>query len=108
MPAALYMDVHVPKAVTNQLRRRGVDVLTAQEDQTTLLNDERLLERWSICNRIRPRRSRRRRVNLGTTRSQRRMRIERQLVAFREEKQSRSIPRTKYAGFAGEVWDKVI
>jgi len=26
MPAKLYMDVHVPQAVTNQLRRRGVDV----------------------------------------------------------------------------------
>ncbi len=30
MAVALYMDVHVHAAVTEQLRRRGVDVLTAQ------------------------------------------------------------------------------
>ena len=30
----LYMDVHVPGAVTRALRLRGVDVLTAQEDGT--------------------------------------------------------------------------
>jgi len=29
MSVSFYMDVHVPRAVTNQLRRRGVDVLTA-------------------------------------------------------------------------------
>ena len=52
MPAALYMDVHVPKAVTNQLRLRGVDVLTAQEDQATLLDDERLLERATELARV--------------------------------------------------------
>jgi hypothetical protein len=28
---AFYMDEHVPRAVTEGLRRRGVDVLTAQE-----------------------------------------------------------------------------
>ena len=39
MPATLYMDVHMPKAVTNQLRRRGVDVLTAFEDGSQLLQD---------------------------------------------------------------------
>jgi hypothetical protein len=39
------MDVHVPQAITDQLRRRGVDVLTAAEDGTTQLNDEDLLER---------------------------------------------------------------
>jgi hypothetical protein len=32
MSVALYMDVHVHAAVTEQLRRRGVDVLTAQDD----------------------------------------------------------------------------
>ncbi len=31
MPVALYMDVHVPLAIVEQLRRRGVDVLTAIE-----------------------------------------------------------------------------
>jgi len=29
---ALYMDVHIPQAITDQLRRRGVDVLAAFED----------------------------------------------------------------------------
>lgn len=29
MAIALYMDVHVPQAITYQLRRRGIDVLTA-------------------------------------------------------------------------------
>ena len=35
MTRALYMDVHVPFAVTLQLRQRGVDVLTAIEDGRT-------------------------------------------------------------------------
>jgi hypothetical protein len=34
MPLSLYMDVHVPAAITAGLRRRGVDVLTSQEDGT--------------------------------------------------------------------------
>jgi hypothetical protein len=32
MAVPLYMDVRVPQAITDQLRRRGVDVLTAIED----------------------------------------------------------------------------
>jgi len=39
------MDVHVPRAVTNGLRRRGVEVLTAQEDGTAELDDPSLLDR---------------------------------------------------------------
>ena len=39
------MDVHVRRPVTTGLRRRGVDVLTAQEDGTTRLNDDKLLDR---------------------------------------------------------------
>ena len=39
------MDVHIPQAITEQLRRRGVDVLTAIEDGATELPDEELLER---------------------------------------------------------------
>jgi hypothetical protein len=35
----LYMDVHVPIAVTYGLRLRGVDVLTAQEDGAAELPD---------------------------------------------------------------------
>jgi len=30
---ALYMDVHIPQAVTDQLCRRGIAVLTAFEDE---------------------------------------------------------------------------
>jgi hypothetical protein len=52
MAAGLYMDVHLPKAVSNQLRRRGVDVLTAHEDRTQLLDDMSLLERASEMGRV--------------------------------------------------------
>jgi hypothetical protein len=46
----LYMDVHVPRAVTNGLRRRGVQVVTAQEDGTAELEDPALLDRASELN----------------------------------------------------------
>jgi len=42
MTIALYMDVHVPQAITEQLRRRGIDVLTAFEDGTEQLPDDQL------------------------------------------------------------------
>ena len=45
MPLGLLMDVHVPRAVTSGLRRRGVDVLTAQEDGSATLDDPPLLDR---------------------------------------------------------------
>lgn len=45
MPVGIYMDVHIPKAITNGLRLRGVDVLTAQEDNTTNFPDDELLTR---------------------------------------------------------------
>lgn len=32
MAVGLYMDVHVPEAISEQLRRRGVDVVTAIDD----------------------------------------------------------------------------
>src|SRR5262245_5811726 len=38
------MDVHVRRAVTEGLRRRGVDVVTAQEDGSATLNDSQLLD----------------------------------------------------------------
>ena len=52
MSLALYMDVHVPAAITRGLRRRGVDVLTAQQDGTTRLEDPALLERVTALGRI--------------------------------------------------------
>jgi hypothetical protein len=39
------MDVHVPGAISRQLRRHGVDVLTAQEDGRGTAIDEQVLER---------------------------------------------------------------
>ena len=42
MTVRLYMDVHVPQAITEQLRRRDVDVLTAIEDGVDTMLDRRL------------------------------------------------------------------
>ncbi len=52
MAIALYMDVHVPQSITEQLRRRGVDVLTSFEDGTTKLSDDRLLVRVTELKRV--------------------------------------------------------
>jgi len=45
MAIALYMDQHVPRAITVGLRLRGVDVLTAYEDDASELDDPELLDR---------------------------------------------------------------
>jgi hypothetical protein len=45
MAQSLYMDVHVPAAVTEGLLRRGVDVLASQEDGTQEVGDVALLRR---------------------------------------------------------------
>jgi hypothetical protein len=47
-----YMDEHVPKAVTEGLRRRGVDVITVQELGLQAAEDARHLERASQDGRI--------------------------------------------------------
>ena len=52
MAVALYMDVHVPGPITQQLRRRGVDVLTAQEDDYDEISDERVLARATTLSRL--------------------------------------------------------
>ena len=44
MSVRLYLDVHVPQAIADQLRRRGVDVLTAVEDGASESPDDELLE----------------------------------------------------------------
>jgi hypothetical protein len=44
------MDVHVPRVITNGLRRRGVEVITAQEDGSAELEDPPLLDRASELN----------------------------------------------------------
>lgn len=51
MSVGLYMDVHVQRAVTNGLRLRGVDLLTAQQDGTTRLADDQLLDRALVLGR---------------------------------------------------------
>jgi len=48
----IYMDVHVPAAITRALRRRGIDVLIAQEDGATELDDGVLLDRVGEMGRI--------------------------------------------------------
>lgn len=52
MSVALYMDVHVPRAVTTALRLRSIDVLTAQEDGAAGLDDSRLLDRATQLGRV--------------------------------------------------------
>ena len=39
MSISLYMDVHIPAAITEALRLRGVDVITAQEDKAAEVSD---------------------------------------------------------------------
>jgi uncharacterized protein with PIN domain len=46
------MDVHVPRAITDGLRLRGVDVLTSQEDSTRQLSDTELLDRATALRRV--------------------------------------------------------
>ena len=52
MSVGLYMDVHVPAAVTRGLVLRGVDVLTAQLDGTTEMEDPDLLDRAGALSRV--------------------------------------------------------
>jgi hypothetical protein len=52
MALALYMDVHVPAPIARQLRLRGVDLVTAQEDGTTTLPDHELLARAGELSRV--------------------------------------------------------
>lgn len=52
MAVGIYMDVHIPRAIINGLRLRGVDVLTAQEDGTIPLEDSELLNRATKLGRL--------------------------------------------------------
>jgi predicted nuclease of predicted toxin-antitoxin system len=49
---ALYMDEHVHRAITVALRLRGVDVLTAQEDDRRNTPDNILLKRATELGRV--------------------------------------------------------
>jgi len=46
------MGVHVPRAITEHLLLRGVDVLTAQQDNATEWEDTDLLDRASALGRV--------------------------------------------------------
>ena len=46
------MDHHVPRAITNGLRLRGVDVLTTHEDGASRLRDPALLDRATELERV--------------------------------------------------------
>jgi hypothetical protein len=46
------MDVHAHRAITQGLRSRGVDVLTAQEDGAIRLSDSALLDRATYLGRV--------------------------------------------------------
>lgn len=52
MNVRFYMDVHIPQAITDALRRRGIDVLRAAEDGAHELPDDELLERATELGRV--------------------------------------------------------
>jgi predicted nuclease of predicted toxin-antitoxin system len=52
MSVALYMDQHINGAVTRELRRCGVDCLTAEEDGNAALDDNSLLDRATTLQRV--------------------------------------------------------
>ena len=52
MPISLYMDHHVPQAITPGLRLRRVAVLTAYEDGASQLEDPALLDRAGELGRV--------------------------------------------------------
>lgn len=47
-----YLDHQVPSAIANGLRRRGIDVLTCDQDGASQLSDEQLLERAQELGRV--------------------------------------------------------
>ena len=52
MGPAFYMDVHVPRAAVTALRLRGIDVMTAQQDNAAACDDSSLLKRATELGRI--------------------------------------------------------
>lgn len=52
MSIALYMNQHVPRAITLALRLREVDVVTAQEDGASRMDDPELLDRAGELERV--------------------------------------------------------
>ena len=52
MAIALYMNQHVPRAITLGLRLRGVDVITANEDDASDMDDPELLDQAGDLERV--------------------------------------------------------
>jgi hypothetical protein len=52
MAVALYLDEQVQSAITNGLRQRGIDVLTAQEDGHDATPDPVVLDRATALGRV--------------------------------------------------------
>lgn len=52
MTVAFYMDVHIRRAISEGLKRVGVDVLTAQDDGYREVPDSELLDRATRLGRV--------------------------------------------------------
>jgi predicted nuclease of predicted toxin-antitoxin system len=52
VPLKLYIDQHVPRAITLGLRLRHIDVITAYEDQAHEMADPDLLDRATSLGRV--------------------------------------------------------
>ncbi len=52
MSLAFYFDQHVPRSIAIGLQRRGIDVLTADEDNASDWSDARIIDRASELGRI--------------------------------------------------------
>ncbi len=52
MAIQLYMDHNVPRAITDGLRSRGVDIITSLEDDTSKWDDPALLDRAAELERV--------------------------------------------------------
>lgn len=52
MPVKLYMGHNVPRAITDGLKARGSDIITAFEDGTSEFEDRDLLDRATELGRV--------------------------------------------------------
>jgi len=52
MPLAVYMDVHVPASISEGLRRKQIDVRTAQDDSAGRMSDDDMLARATAVGRV--------------------------------------------------------
>lgn len=52
MGIAFYIDHHIPRAITEGLRLRGIDLITAFEDNAAEMEDSDLLDRATALSRV--------------------------------------------------------